>query len=32
MPGGAVAGRDPLDFGTDKALHDARQIVIEPKS
>jgi hypothetical protein len=24
------AARDPLDFGSDKALHDARQIVIEP--
>jgi len=22
--------RDPLDFGGDKALHDARQIVVEP--
>ena len=30
MPGGAVAARDPLDFRTDKALHDARQIVVEP--
>ena len=24
------AARDPLDFGADKALHDARQIVVEP--
>jgi hypothetical protein len=24
------AARDPLNFGGDKALHDARQIVIEP--
>src|SRR5438105_12765118 len=25
------AARDPLDFGSDKALHDARQIVVEPR-
>jgi hypothetical protein len=24
------AARDPLDFGTDKTLHDVRQIVVEP--
>jgi hypothetical protein len=24
------AARDPLDFGTDKAFHDAWQIVVEP--
>src|ERR1700737_1452542 len=40
MPGGAkqprldcgeIAERDPLDFGTDKVLHDGWQIVVEPR-